>query len=170
MLSRVSRRWSSSISPLQTINLLRHRQLLEDYTKLVFSFAFLTRMIYCRCDESIAHVDGSSVYVGFDPTADSLHIGNLVTVMAMLHFQRAGYQPLAVVRLRVILAPNSAREVFVLQVGGATGIIGDPSGRSTNREPLHLCNLEQNMAGISATLKRIFQNANCTSTALPALK
>ena len=111
-LSRVSRRWSSSlISPLKTINLLRHRQLLEDYTKLVFSFAFLTRMIYCRCDESIAHEVGSSVYVGFDPTADSLHIGNLVTVMAMLHFQRAGYQPLAVVR--VILAPNSACEVFL---------------------------------------------------------
>ena len=42
-------------------------------------------------------MEGSSVYVGFDPTADSLHIGNLVTIMAMLHFQRAGYQPLAVV-------------------------------------------------------------------------
>lgn len=51
----------------------------------------------CRFDESSNHVAGSSVYVGFDPTADSLHIGNLVTVMAMLHFQRAGYQPLAVV-------------------------------------------------------------------------
>ena len=42
-------------------------------------------------------MEGSSVYVGFDPTADSLYIGNLITIMAMLYFQRAGYQPLAVV-------------------------------------------------------------------------
>ena len=55
-------------------------------------------------------------------------------------------------------------ESSVLQVGGATGIIGDPSGRTTERELLHLHTLEQNLAGISSTLERIFQNANNTST------
>ena len=43
--------------------------------------------------------EGSSVYVGFDPTADSLHTGNLVAIVALVHFYRAGYQPIAVVRL-----------------------------------------------------------------------
>lgn len=41
---------------------------------------------------------GSAVYVGFDPTADSLHVGNLIAIMALLHFRQAGYQPIAVVR------------------------------------------------------------------------
>ena len=50
-------------------------------------------------------------YIGFDPTAASLHIGNLATIMLLMHFQRAGHNPFAL-------------------VGGATGMIGDPSGRS----------------------------------------
>lgn len=61
--------------------------------------------------------DGSSVYIGFDPTADSLHVGNLLTLMTLAHFQKAGYTPIAV-------------------VGGATGMIGDPSGRSSERNLL----------------------------------
>ena len=50
-----------------------------------------------RVDAS-QHTPGSAVYVGFDPTADSLHTGNLMAVMALLHFRHAGYQPIAVVR------------------------------------------------------------------------
>jgi tyrosyl-tRNA synthetase len=53
-------------------------------------------------------------YVGFDPTADSLHIGNLVPIMLLAHYQRAGHKPFAL-------------------VGGATGMIGDPSGKSSER-------------------------------------
>lgn len=56
-------------------------------------------------------------YVGFDPTADSLHIGNLVPIMLLVHLQRAGHKPLAL-------------------VGGATGLVGDPTGRSTERNML----------------------------------
>jgi tyrosyl-tRNA synthetase len=58
-----------------------------------------------------------SAYVGFDPTADSLHIGNLVPIMLLAHFQRAGHKPFAL-------------------VGGATGMIGDPSGKSSERNLL----------------------------------
>ncbi|XP_041346637.1 LOW QUALITY PROTEIN: tyrosine--tRNA ligase, mitochondrial-like [Gigantopelta aegis] len=81
-----------------------------------------------------------SMYVGFDPTADSLHIGNLVTLITLLHFQQHGYQPIAV-------------------VGGATGLIGDPSGRLKERDSLLKDDLEQNVIGISNVLSKIFQNA-----------
>ena len=56
----------------------------------------------------------TSAYVGIDPTADSLHIGHLVSVMMLKHFQRAGHRPIAL-------------------VGGATGMIGDPSMKSASR-------------------------------------
>ena len=58
-----------------------------------------------------------SAYVGFDPTADSLHIGNLVPIMLLAHYQRCGHRPIAL-------------------VGGATGMIGDPSGKSSERNLL----------------------------------
>ena len=60
-----------------------------------------------------------SVYVGFDPTADSLHVGNLIPIMMLVHSQRAGHKPFAL-------------------VGGATGMIGDPSGKSEERNLLDL--------------------------------
>jgi tyrosyl-tRNA synthetase len=65
-------------------------------------------------------------YVGFDPTADSLHIGNLVPIMQLVHFQRAGHIPMAL-------------------VGGATGMVGDPSGKSDERKLLDLATIEHNI-------------------------
>tara|TARA_R110002050_G_scaffold290260_1_gene443746 strand:+ start:77219 stop:78487 length:1269 start_codon:yes stop_codon:yes gene_type:complete len=65
-------------------------------------------------------------YVGFDPTADSLHIGNLVPIMLLVHLQRAGHRPLAL-------------------VGGATGMIGDPSGKSSERNLLDLEVMNHNL-------------------------
>ena len=65
-------------------------------------------------------------YVGFDPTADSLHIGNLVPVMLLVHLQRAGHKPVAL-------------------VGGATGMVGDPSGKSAERNLLDLETLNHNL-------------------------
>ena len=53
------------------------------------------------------HTPGSAVYVGFDPTADSLHTGNLMAIMALLHFRHAGYQPIAVVRATILLLLDS---------------------------------------------------------------
>ena len=66
-----------------------------------------------------------SAYVGFDPTADSLHIGNLVPIMLLAHFQRCGHRPVAL-------------------VGGATGMIGDPSGKSSERNLLDEKTLRHN--------------------------
>lgn len=77
----------------------------------------------------------ASAYLGFDPTADSLHIGHLVGVMTLLHFQRAGHQPLAL-------------------VGGATGMIGDPSFKSAERNLLDKPTLDHNVACIQKQLSK----------------
>jgi tyrosyl-tRNA synthetase len=74
-----------------------------------------------------------SAYIGFDPTADSLHIGNLVPIMLLAFFQRAGHKPIAL-------------------VGGATGMIGDPSGKSTERNLLDEKTLEHNQACVREQL------------------
>lgn len=74
-------------------------------------------------------------YVGIDPTADSLHIGHLVSVMMLKHMQIAGHQPIAL-------------------VGGATGMIGDPSGKSKERNLLDEATLHKNQEGIKAQLKK----------------
>lgn len=76
-----------------------------------------------------------SAYVGIDPTADSLHIGHLVGVMMLRHFQLAGHKPYAL-------------------IGGATGMIGDPSGKSSERNLLDEATLAHNQAGIKAQLAR----------------
>ena len=85
----------------------------------------------------------TSAYIGFDPTADSLHIGSLVQILILMHFQRAGHQPIAL-------------------VGGATGMIGDPSGKSDERILLDSAALEKNVAGIKAQLERFldFSSSN----------
>lgn len=76
-----------------------------------------------------------SAYVGFDPTADSLHIGNLVTIMMLAHFQRSGHKPIAL-------------------VGGATGMIGDPSGKSAERNLLDEATLRHNQDAIKKQLEQ----------------
>jgi tyrosyl-tRNA synthetase len=74
-------------------------------------------------------------YIGFDPTSDSLGVGNLVQVMILLHFQRCGHQPVAL-------------------VGGATGMVGDPSGKSAERNLLSEEVLQQNLAGQKKQLEK----------------
>lgn len=74
-----------------------------------------------------------SAYVGFDPTADSLHIGNLVPIMLLAHYQRCGHKPVAL-------------------VGGATGMIGDPSGKSSERNLLNEETLRHNQEAIKRQL------------------
>lgn len=74
-------------------------------------------------------------YIGFDPTADSLHIGNLVQIMTLVHFQRCGHKPLAL-------------------VGGATGMVGDPSGKSAERNLLSEDVLRYNEACVRKQLER----------------
>jgi tyrosyl-tRNA synthetase len=79
-------------------------------------------------------------YIGFDPTAASLHIGNLATIMLLVHLQRAGHRPVAL-------------------VGGATGMIGDPSGKSAERNLLDEDTLRRNQAGIQAQLEKFLDFA-----------
>lgn len=74
-------------------------------------------------------------YVGFDPTADSLHIGNLVPVMMLVHWQRGGHNPIAL-------------------VGGATGMVGDPSGKSAERQLLDVDQIHHNLACQKAQLEQ----------------
>jgi tyrosyl-tRNA synthetase len=74
-------------------------------------------------------------YIGFDPSAPSLHVGHLVPIFGLLHLQRNGGRPVAL-------------------VGGATGMVGDPSGRSAERNLLDLATLEVNVAGIRGQLER----------------
>jgi len=82
-----------------------------------------------------------SGYIGFDPTADSLHVGSLAQIMTMIHFQRAGHKPFAL-------------------VGGATGMVGDPSGKSAERNLLSEDVLQHNLEGIKSQLEK-FLDFNC---------
>ena len=75
----------------------------------------------------------TTAYVGFDPTADSLHIGSLIPIVLLVHFQRFGHKPIAL-------------------VGGATGMVGDPTGKSEERNLLSVEVLERNISGIKNQL------------------
>ena len=77
----------------------------------------------------------TSAYVGFDPTADSLHIGSLVPILLLVHLQKAGHKPIAL-------------------VGGATGMVGDPSGKSEERNMLSEEELNKNVIGVRSQLEK----------------
>jgi tyrosyl-tRNA synthetase len=87
----------------------------------------------------------ATLYCGFDPTADSLHIGGLLPIIVLKHFQRHGHRPIAV-------------------VGGATGMIGDPSGKVDERSLLDQKQIEANQAGITAQLVRLLEWEGRNST------
>ena len=93
--------------------------------------------------EDYLSVNSCSGYIGFDPTADSLHIGSLVQIMILIHFQSAGHRP-------------------IVLLGGATGMIGDPSGKSDERNLLDTELLEKNIYGINKQLEKLldFNKAN----------
>ncbi|ODO10957.1 tyrosine-tRNA ligase [Cryptococcus amylolentus CBS 6273] len=84
------------------------------------------------------HVESpTTIYAGVDPSASSLHVGNLLPLLGLLHFQTKGHQSIAL-------------------IGGATGSIGDPSGRSTERQSLTPIELSRNIAGITSQVRRFF--------------
>ena len=95
--------------------------------------------------EDLLNKESVKGYIGFDPTADSLGIGNMVQVMTLLHFQRCGHKPIAL-------------------VGGATGIVGDPSGRSTERNMLTEDLLQHNLSCQKKQLEK-FLDFNCGANA-----
>jgi len=94
-------------------------------------------LLYDRTDRLADALAAGSVsgYCGFDPTADSLHVGSLVQVMGLLHLQRAGHRP-------------------VVLVGGGTGLIGDPSGKSNERPLLGPEQIAANARAIRSQLER----------------
>ena len=77
----------------------------------------------------------TAAYIGFDPTADSLHVGNLVQIMTLMHFQKCGHKPIAL-------------------VGGATGMVGDPSGKSNERNLLDEKTLQHNLKSVKSQLEK----------------
>ena len=85
-------------------------------------------------------------YIGFDPTADSLHIGSLVPIILLMHFQQAGHNPIAL-------------------VGGATGMVGDPSGKSEERNLLDEETLAKNVVGVKEQLSRFLNFDSTTENA-----
>jgi tyrosyl-tRNA synthetase len=89
-------------------------------------------LIYQSTDENLQawlNEKPRTVYVGFDPTADSLHVGSLLPLQTLRRFQLAGHRPVAI-------------------IGGATGMIGDPSGKSAERNLLSEVQLQANIAGM----------------------
>ena len=91
----------------------------------------------------------TTAYIGFDPTSDSLHIGSLVPIILLVHLEQAGHKPVAL-------------------VGGATGMIGDPSGKSDERNLLDEATLAHNVKGIKNVLSR-FLDFNSTAKNAPVL-
>ena len=91
----------------------------------------------------------TTAYIGFDPTADSLHIGSMVQIILLLHLKNFGHKPIAL-------------------VGGATGMIGDPSGKSDERNLLTEEQLAKNVAGIKSVLSR-FLDFNSTGANAPIM-
>ena len=100
------------------------------------------------CEDQLLEKSRSG-YIGFDPTSDSLHIGSLVQILILMHFQQCGHKP------------------FVL-VGGATGMIGDPSGKSNERNLLSQDDLNKNIKGIHKQLSKFlnFDSDNTNSAVL----
>jgi len=94
-------------------------------------------MVYQHTDGLAAALatDSVSAYAGFDPTADSLHVGHLVPVMGLAHLQRSGHRPIAL-------------------VGGGTGMIGDPSGKTSERQLVSEEEIEKNSRAIEKQLRR----------------
>ncbi len=95
----------------------------------------------CTDEEALAELLASqtvTAYIGFDPTADSLHIGSLLPIMGLVHLQRHGHRPIAI-------------------VGGATAMVGDPSGKTEMRKMLTEEQIAANMQGIEAQLARFIR-------------
>ncbi|CAN5772858.1 tyrosine--tRNA ligase [soil metagenome] len=91
--------------------------------------------------EELVNKEMVTGYIGFDPTADSLGVGNMVQIMTLLHFQQCGHKPMAL-------------------VGGATGMVGDPSGKSAERNLLDEKTLQHNLSSQQKQLER-FLDFNC---------
>jgi tyrosyl-tRNA synthetase len=105
-------------APLNVVSILRERGLIQDTT---------SNALEAACAGPL------KVYCGFDPTAESLHLGNLLGIIVLAWFRKCGHEPMPL-------------------IGGATGRVGDPSGRSSERPVLSETELERNVQGGQQTL------------------
>ncbi|MFM2147270.1 MAG: hypothetical protein RL546_440, partial [Chloroflexota bacterium] len=112
-----------------------------------FSERGLIHEVSAGLDERVAKDPAIAAYIGFDPSADSLHVGNLIGVLALRRLQLAGGRPIAL-------------------VGGGTGMIGDPSGRSAERNLLDRATLDANRAAIGAQLARLLDFSGASGALL----
>lgn len=97
---------------------------------------------------AVSAQEALTVYVGFDPTADAIHVGNLLALIVLSWFQRCGHQAVAL-------------------LGGATGRVGDPSGKSAERPVLSVEEIEANVSGIGSIIRGILER---NKGALPDVK
>ncbi|KMY96434.1 tyrosine--tRNA ligase, mitochondrial [Drosophila simulans] len=136
----------SLLKPLQDVLRHSHRQLAQKNLLELTDRGFFQGIFPDTAAPRMKQLFTSgrqSIYAGFDPTADSLHVGNLLVIMGLIHCQRAGHRPIAL-------------------VGGATGLIGDPSGRKTERNQLGETVIETNLKAIEQQLRQVFENhENC---------
>lgn len=96
---------------------------------------FVEDLTHTKELEDYLNNNQATCYIGFDPTASSLHVGSLVCIMALAHMQRHGHRPIAL-------------------VGGGTGLIGDPSGKTELRKIITHDQIEENKAGLRSQLSR----------------
>ncbi|HDL89524.1 MAG TPA: tyrosine--tRNA ligase, partial [Thermodesulforhabdus norvegica] len=113
--------------PAGVIGELKRRGFIEQVTDEEGIRGYLSRPAVC--------------YVGFDPTADSFHVGSLIPILSLVHMQRYGHKPIAI-------------------MGGGTGLIGDPSGKTEMRKLLSWEELEHNASGLRAQLARFLDFDN----------
>ena len=112
-----------------------------------FSERGLIHEVSAGLDERVAKDPAIAAYIGFDPSADSLHVGHLMGVLALRRLQLSGGRPIAL-------------------VGGGTGMIGDPSGRSAERNLLDRATLDANRGAIGAQLARLLDFSGASGALL----
>ena len=100
----------------------------------------IKQMTHAEIDEALDQIEPVTLYCGFDPSADSLHVGHLIPVMGLAHFRRHGHRPMAL-------------------VGGATGMIGDPTGKSEERNLLDAEAITRNVDGLRTQLRGLLDRA-----------
>jgi len=108
---------------------------MADVIEILAERGFVEQRTHVAELNDFAACGGGTCYIGFDPTAASLHVGSLIPIMALAHMQREGHRPIAL-------------------IGGGTGLVGDPSGKTEMRQLLTAAAVEDNAAGIKKQLSR----------------
>ena len=133
-LCRSSRVAFSGVTKYSPFDILNDRELVHQHSNSILKTSeFVNETLKFR---NLKYI---SAYCGFDPTADSLHLGNLISIISLIRISLIGFKP-------------------IFLVGGATGLIGDPSGKSKEREFLEYDKLYKNEKGVQGTLSDVVSN------------